>query len=128
MNNLNNIELIISTLDENEDFLTLKEDYSITEKDLKEITQAITEEAIELDNLGIMIQYEIWEIITIGSIDRFMTREYSVKTGNQIKKPKQYAKECVRRSIAESSPVDIPNIEYSHISNPTYSFVRKKTK
>ena len=47
---------------------------------------------------------------------------------NQIKKPKQYAKECVRRSIAESSPVDIPNIEYSHISNPTYSFVRKKTK
>ena len=127
MNNLNNIELIINSLEENQDFIMLKEDYNISEKDLKEITLAITEEAIELDNLGIIIQYEIWEIITIEAINRFMTREYNVKNGHQKQKPKQFANDCVRRSIAESSPVDIPNIEYSHINNPTYIFTRKKT-
>ena len=126
MNNLSNIELIISTLDENQDFIMLKNDYNITEKDLKIIINAISEEAVELDNLGIMIQYEIWEIITINSIDRFMTREYNVKTGKQIQKPKLFAEDCVRRSLAESAPVTIPNIEYAHINNPTYIFTKKK--
>ena len=126
MNNLNNVELVISSLEENQDFIMLKNDYKISPKDLEKITKAITGEAIELDNMGIIIQYEIWEIIIIDSIDRYMTREYDTKTGKQLPKPELYAEDCVRRSIAESSPVDIPNIEYAHISNPTFAFVKKK--
>ena len=126
MNNLSNVELVINSLDENQDYIMLKEDYNISPNDLKKIITAITEEAIELDNMGIVIQYEIWEIITIDSINRFMTRRYSVKTGKEIHKPEIYATECVRKSIADSSPVDIPNIHYAHIDNPVYEITKKK--
>ena len=126
MNNLNNVELIISTLDENEDFLTLKEDYNISKQSLQKITEAIIQEATDLDNMGIILQYEIWEIIIIDSIDRYTTREYNVKTGKEIHKPEIYATECVRKSIADSSPVNIPNIEYAHINNSTHTITKRK--
>ena len=126
MNNLNDVELLINNLDENQDFIMLKEDYNISEEDIKKVITAITQEAIILDNLGIIIQYEIWEIIIINSIDRYMTRKYSVKTGKEIHKPEKYATECVRKSIADSSPVDIPNIEYTNIDNPVYMITRRK--
>ena len=127
MNNLNNIETIISSIDENPDFIMLKEGYNISQNDFNKITQAITKEAIKLDNMGIIIQYEIWETIVIDSIDRYMTREYNVKSGKQLEKPKLYAEDCVRRSLAESSPVDIPNIEYAYINNPAHN-IKKRSK
>ena len=128
MNNLNNIKLIIDSLDENDTFIMLKEDYKISQNDLAKITEALIKEGTFLDNMGIIIQYEIWEIIILDSIDRYMTREYNIKNGHQLQKPELFARDCVRRSIAESSPVDVPNIEYAYISNPSNKITKRKTK
>ena len=124
MDNLNSIEQIINSIEENQEYIMLKDGYNIKEEDLQKITTAIKQEATELDNMGIIIQYEIWEIIIIDAIDRYMTRRYSVKTGKEIHKPEIYATECVRKSIADSTPVDIPNIEYAH-NNQNNTYTRK---
>ena len=110
MNNVIAVTEIIEEYSNNEDFKIVVKECGLKPVHCEIIKQAMLFKALELNNSGIYLPKEIWELVYTDALERYATRDYD-EHGNLLPRPRNYSKTCVFNALVEHSPVEIPNSE-----------------
>ena len=122
MTNEENMKIFISTLDEDEDIINLKEDYELSKKDSYRLIEVLSDKAIEFDSKGKLLSVGEWKEIFMNSAIIITSSSYDVATGKKKKREKNFVPKAIDWTIDKlGKNDDFENYEDSYDDGNTFT-------
>ena len=109
MTNFEIMKNFINSLDDDDEIMSMQEEYELSDNDKSKLIKGIIEKSIDFDSKGKVLALEEWKEIYKDTMIMVTSSAYDISTGKKRPRPKNFINKYIDLTIEK---LDINNDDY----------------